>query len=244
MVEAFDCGFDFDVYSCRKNKGLLAAIKRTQTITIKLKNYFVWRADIEKFFDCVDHQILAAATRRRITDKKTIWLIEEIISSYRISQSTEREGESRLQTGGVGIPIGNLTSQILANVYLNELDRYVRHHLKPKAYLRYGDDFIIFESDLDKLKQVREDIIEFTANMLKLRINSKNDALFKARHGVNFLGVRIFPQSRKLSQRNIKRIDSRVCLNNLSSYWGLIKQHQPWQLKEFNWKITNMMNDE
>jgi len=80
--------------------------------------------------------------------------------------------------------------------------------------------------------------------MLKLRINPRNDIIFKSGHGINFLGVRIFPQGRKLSQRNIKRINSRVCLNNLSSYWGLIKQHQPRQLKEFNWKITNMINDE
>lgn len=107
LVKTFDRGFDFDVYSCRKNKGLLAAIERTQAITKKLKDHYVWRADIEKFFDCVDHQILAVATRRRITDKKTIWLIEEIVSSYRTASRFERERER-----GVNCRQGELAYQL------------------------------------------------------------------------------------------------------------------------------------
>ncbi|MCG2808772.1 MAG: hypothetical protein L6275_00285, partial [Candidatus Portnoybacteria bacterium] len=126
LYEIYDKTFIYDTWSCRKNKGLLGAIKRTQKFLSKYPTSFVWRADIRKFFDNVDQQTLFEILSLRIKDTKTIKILREVITSY--SLLTCR-----------GIPIGNLTSQIFANIYLNELDRFVKHTIKPRAYLRYGD---------------------------------------------------------------------------------------------------------
>lgn len=141
------------------------------------------------------------------------------------------------------MPIGNLTSQIFANIYLNELDRFVVHHLKPKHYLRYGDDFILIDADMGRLKSLRLKTIEFIADFLKLRLNSKNDKLIKASHCLRFLGVVIKTDGRSLSRRNCKRIRKRLSQKNASSYYGLIKKHAlPQFSREFDWWISELLD--
>ncbi len=136
------------------------------------------------------------------------------------------------------MPIGNLTSQIFANIYLNELDRFVKHKLKVKKYLRYGDDFILVEPDLQKLKETRLRTIDFLGQMLKLQLNPKNDRIIKAGHGLRFLGVVIYPKGRKLKKRNQNRIARRLNLKNAGSYYGLVTQHGNFKnKKEFQWAI-------
>ncbi|MBI5306435.1 RNA-directed DNA polymerase [Candidatus Wolfebacteria bacterium] len=143
------------------------------------------------------------------------------------------------------MPIGNLTSQIFANIYLNELDRFVKHTIKPQAYLRYGDDFISISENLEQLKQNRDKIIEFIKNELRLEINAKNDIIVKVRQGLKFLGVWIYPKGRKLNKRNWKRAQTLLNSRNLSSYNGLVKQHsKEKRIKEFNWIILEKLNNE
>ncbi|MBU0981820.1 RNA-directed DNA polymerase [Patescibacteria group bacterium] len=138
------------------------------------------------------------------------------------------------------MPIGNLTSQIFSNIYLNELDCFVKHKLKVKGYLRYGDDFLLFESSKIKLEKMRKETIDFLSNELKLSINPKNDQIVKVRHGLKFLGIEIWPSGRRLIMRNRKRIEERLNLRNISSYYGLIKQHEVHQMKKwFDWEILN-----
>ena len=137
-----------------------------------------------------------------------------------------------------------MTSQIFANIYLNELDRFVKHDLRIKKYLRYGDDFVIFEHDLDKLTEIRENIIGFINQILKLTINIKNDIVIKTKRGIKFLGVEIFPQGRRLKKRNTKRVAARLTLNNAPSYYGLVKNHSPKKLKELNYKILEKIKNE
>ncbi|MBD3330619.1 hypothetical protein GF354_03770 [Candidatus Peregrinibacteria bacterium] len=230
LTEIFDKTFIYDAWSCRKNKGLVAAIERTQLFTKKYADGFIWRADIKKFFDSVDHNVLVKILKFRITDKKTISLLMEIITSY-----STKEGK--------GMPIGNLTSQIFSNIYLKELDRYIKHILKCRAYVRYGDDFIVFDKNKEQLILIREKAVHFITDKLKLTMNPKNDFIIKAKQGLKFLGVIIYPGGRKLNKRNTNRINNRLNPVNIGSYWGIINNHtKENKIRELQWKLTDIIN--
>lgn len=136
------------------------------------------------------------------------------------------------------MPIGNLTSQIFANIYLNELDRFMKHKLQAKAYLRYGDDFIIVETDPEKLKFSRTKTIDFLKNELKLTVNPKSDKILKQTHGLKFLGIKFWFSGRTLNKRSLKRATERLNPSNISSYSGLIKKHcNKKHQKYFDWIV-------
>lgn len=118
------------------------------------------------------------------------------------------------------------------------------HQLKPLGYLRYGDDFIILSSDRNTLESWRLQVALFLKEFLTLTINPKNDIIVKAKHGLHFLGVDIFPKGRRLKQRNHARINERLNVANLGSYHGLIKAHANYKkVKEFQWKILNLLEN-
>lgn len=159
-------------------------------------------------------------------------------------KTRERERESKCVVRK-GMPIGNLTSQIFANIYLNEFDRFIKHKLKVKNYLRYGDDFIIIADNLEKLEKIRNAAIKFLDDNLRLEINKRHDIIIKAKQGLKFLGVVIFPKGRKLNRRNSTRIKENLKLKNISSYNGLVKKHsQIKKIKEFNWIILNYYDNQ
>lgn len=231
IVEIFDQIFIFDAWSCRKGKGLTGCINKTQKFIKKYPNGFVWRADIQKFFDSVDHNILYKRLEGKISDGKALSILRQIIDSFEIKS-------------GIGIPIGNLTSQIFSNIYLNELDRFVKHEMKCKAYLRYGDDFIIFHRDKKILLQIKDKTSDFIENTLNLKIHLKNNLIIKAEHGLKFLGVVMYPKGRELTKRNQTRIHSRVNFCNSGSYWGVMSQHtSPDKLKSFQWDLVAILLD-
>ena len=122
---------------------------------------------------------------------------------------------------------------------MNEFDRYVKHSLKVKYYLRYGDDFIFVSTDQDLLGKQKQLAIKFIQEKLKLEINTKSDIMVKARQGIHFLGVQIYPNGHRISKRNWKRLISRLNLENISSYRGLIEKHDCKKLKEFDWIAKN-----
>jgi len=139
------------------------------------------------------------------------------------------------------MPIGNLTSQIFANIYLNELDRFVKHDLGVKHYLRYGDDFILIDPDLEKLLEMRNQTIRFVGDVLRLQINSKHDKIIKVRAGLMFLGVVVYPGQRKLNRRNERGIERMLGHRNASSYFGLIAKHgNSKSAKRFSWLIYEL----
>lgn len=182
---------------------------------------------MQKFFDSVDQQVLLKILSFRIKDSTTLNLLKEIISSFKSAPTRK-----------IGMPIGNLTSQIFANIYLNELDRFVKHSLKVKAYLRYGDDFILLENNLEKLQFYRSETVSFLKNKLKLEINPKSDRVMKSHHGLKFLGIKFWPSGRTLTKRNLSRTKEKLTSVNISSYSGLIKQHgNKKQMKLFNWVV-------
>lgn len=229
LVDIFDKSFEFDAWSCRKEKGLIGAIDRAQQFIKKYKNGFVWRADIRKFFDNVNHEILFNLLKRKIQDEKALILLKEIIDSFEIKE-------------GVGMPIGNLTSQIFSNIYLNELDRFIKHEIKCKAYLRYGDDFIIFSRNKDELLRIKTQTTDFVENKLKLSLHPKNNLIVETKHGLKFLGVVLYTSGRRLSQRNQTRIKDRINLRNSGSYWGVVSTHdKARKIRNFQWALLNLI---
>ena len=137
------------------------------------------QCDVSKYFDSIDHQILFSLLRKKIADQKVLWLIKIIV-------------ESSNKESGSGIPIGNLTSQLFANVYLNELDQFVKHKLLIKHYIRYMDDFLILDFEKKKLHQIKSEIQELLRNKLKLGLHPKKANIFPADKGIDFLGYQTF----------------------------------------------------
>ena len=224
LIFIYNDGFYYDVWSCRPHKGLIGAIERVQKFVRESPRVFVWRTDITKFFNNVNRATLVNILKRKISDPKALWLLQEIIDNF--------------DRGSKGIPIGNLTSQIFANIYLNELDRFVVHTLKPKHYLRYGDDFLVFHANKDVLKSFREKIIAHLKDELDLVINPKHDIIVQAKEGLYFLGVEIYPSGRRLCKRNWLRVKNRLNLRNVGSYSGLVLRHEnEKKIKEFHWRV-------
>lgn len=228
LVAHYDSTFDFDLWSCRKGKGLHAAIARTAELIKKYPGCHIWKSDVRKFFDSVDQTVLRELILRRVKDKALTRVIDEIIFSF--NRETKR-----------GIPIGNLTSQIFANIYLNELDRLVRNRIKPVAYVRYGDDFLIFLKDSESVGNCREIVAEFLGSVLKLGINSKSSFVCKPGQMLKYLGV-LFKNNRiTLNSRNWKRINRRLSPRNLPSYCSLIAKYGDKTMKRiFRWKCYEL----
>jgi len=204
----FNKGFIFDSYACLEKKGTHKAIKRLEIFlksvsvsakrTLDERKIYCLQCDISKYFNSIDHQILFNLLKKKIADKKTLWLIKKILdSSY----------DKKL---GVGIPIGNLTSQLFANIYLNELDQFIKHKLHLRYYLRYMDDFLILGFGKKKLHGTKVQIREFLKNQLRLKLHPKKANIFPANKGINFLGYWSFGNYRLLRKTTIKRFIKRM----------------------------------
>lgn len=205
LVPIFDPGFLPDVWSCRKGKGLHGAVVRVEEFLRGNRSAHFWRGDIRHFFKHIDHAVLKQLIRARIKDPCVLVLIDEIIDSH-----------------APGIPIGNLTSQIFANIYLNAFDQWVLSGLRPRAYLRYGDDFLLLEAEHLKLLSHRTQAAQFLEKALKLPLHPRNSHIGKVRQGVKFLGLDLFPAGKRIQKQSWKRIDSRFESSNCSSYLGFI----------------------
>jgi retron-type reverse transcriptase len=187
----FERRFIFDSYGCRVGKGTHAGSARLVNFLRRAQR--VWgvvycmKADISKFFPSVDHEALKKIIRRTIRCNRTLHLIEEIIDSI---------------PGGKGIPIGNLTSQLFANVYLDELDHFIKEKLRVKFYIRYMDDFVILNEDKIRLHKWKSDIETFLKEELRLNFNAKT-SIFPISQGVDFLGYRTWPTHKLLRKRSV-----------------------------------------
>jgi RNA-directed DNA polymerase len=143
-----------------------------------------------------------------------------------------------------GIPIGNLTSQIFANIYLNEFDQFVRKDFKPQGYLRYGDDFIVIAPTREAINSIKHAATIFLLERLGLTLHGKNNVVVRARHGLHFLGMRIYPTGRTLNKRNLARIKNRLTMRNIPSYNGLVKKHMKLKhIKAFQWEIMEKLEN-
>ena len=182
-----------DSYACIDGKGVHAGSLRTMEYVSR--NAYCLKCDVSKFYPSVDHAVLLGIIRRKIKCPDTLWLIEDIVNSF---------------PGGKNVPIGNFTSQWMGNLYLNELDHYVKGTLKIRDYIRYCDDFLLFHDDKAVLRDAAALVKEFTGEKLKLRL-SKCD-LFPVSRGVDFLGYRHFRGYLLLRKRTAKRLAKRLKL--------------------------------
>jgi len=209
----WEARFIYNSYACRVGKGTHAALDRC---THFARGYrYVLQGDIVQFFPSVDHAILRGLLARRIACTATMRLIDHSIASgagihaadYRMQWFP---GDSLLAAARPrGLPIGNQTSQFWANVYLHELDRFVKQDLRCRAYLRYGDDFLLFAADKPTLHRWRREVEAFL-QMLRLVIHPGKTRVFPARCGISFLGLIVFPEHRRLQPDNGVRFQRRL----------------------------------
>jgi retron-type reverse transcriptase len=199
----FDKTFIYDSYANRIGKGTLNAIKRFEYFQRKVtanntREAYVLKADIKKYFENVDNNILLSILKLKILDEKLIRLIELILKNHK----TLHEGR--------GMPLGNLTSQFFANVYLNELDQYIKHELQIKYYIRYVDDFIIMVDDKKLLETYKDKINLFLQERLSIGLHPEKTKIYSMIEGVQFLGLRIFPNHKLLAKRNIRKCKNKI----------------------------------
>jgi retron-type reverse transcriptase len=202
----FDRAFIFDSYANRKGKGTHKAINKYQVFA--KKNNYVLKADIKKYFPSIDLEILKAEIRKKISCTDTLWLIDLIIdNSNKQEDAYEYFAEDNLFTPferRKGIPIGNLTSQFFANIYLNGLDHYIKEKLKCRYYIRYVDDFVVFDNDKNKLQEINRQIQDYLVRY-RLKVHQNKTKIFPVRIGICFLGHRVFKDFRLLKKENLKR---------------------------------------
>lgn len=214
----FNKHFIFDSYSSRIGKGTHKGSKRLYTLLRKTsrnwkKPIFALKCDIRKFFDSIDHQILFDLIKRKIEDEDLLWLVGKILKSFEKSPS-------------VGLPLGNVTSQLFANIYLNELDQFVKHKLKIKSYLRYADDFILIYKEKNLLLQNISEIEKFLETNLKLKLHPNKICIRKIKQGIDFVGYVILPNSVILRTKTKKRILRKIKLLNKNVKEGKIKKEK------------------
>lgn len=221
LYSIFDIHFIHDSYSCRKWRGTHRALKRFRqfaNIASKNNNKTLWilKCDIRKFFASIDHKILIEILDRTIEDQDVLLLLKNIIKSF----------DSGIN--GKGLPLGNLTSQLLVNVYMNEFDQFMKHEVKAKYYIRYADDFVIMSRYKNFLSELIPKISKFLDEKLKLSLHPNKVFIKTLASGVDFLGWVNFPDHRVLRTstkkrmfRNLKAKDGSE--ETVQSYLGLLK---------------------
>ncbi len=224
----FDSHFIHDSYSCRTGKGTHRAVNRLKKFLAQASQndkrlVYALKCDVKKFFDSIDQNILLEPICRYIHDERTFQLIQQIIGSFE-------------KTPGVGLPLGNVTSQLFANIYLNELDQFVKHQLKIKHYLRYCDDFIILGHNPYALEEKAKQIDNFLQERLKLYLHPNKIIIRKYRQGIDFLGYVILPHHRvlrtKTKLRILKKVNEGVNEYSLQSYFGILSHCAGHDIKQ------------
>ena len=229
----FDRTFIADSFSCRLRKGTHRAINRFRAFAYKVsqnhtRTCFVLKCDIRKFFANIDHNNLFSILAVYIPDVDTLWLIKNIVGSFSSGKA------------GVGLPLGNLTSQLLVNIYMNEFDQFVKHKLKVKYYIRYADDFVIFSDDKNKLEEILRYIAVFLREKLSLELHQDKVFIKTIASGVDFLGWVHFHDHRVLRTSTKWRMFRRLAENPkeeiVASYLGLLKYGNTYKL----WAQTSL----
>ncbi len=214
----FDKKFVVDSYSCRKWKGTHRALKRFRSFVYKVsrnntKTLWVLKCDIKKFFASIDQETLFEILDKHIEDKDIIWLVRQVVKSFNTSP-------------GRGLPLGNLTSQLLVNVYMNEFDQYMKNELRVKYYIRYADDFVILYENKGYLSQLLGKIEEFLDVRLRLTLHPDKISIRTINSGVDFLGWVHFFDHRVLrtttKNRMFKKLKDNPKEEVIVSYQGLL----------------------
>lgn len=220
----FEIRFIHDSYSCRVGKGTHAAVDRLRTFLRQASRnntraVYALKCDVRKFFASVNHDTLLSLLARQIDDPKTMELLENIIGSFSVSD---------LQ----GIPLGNLTSQLFANIYLHELDRYAKISLREKRYLRYCDDFIVLSESRERLSGVTKSLDDFLNETLSLQLHPKKVFIRAWAQGIDFLGYVVFPHATVVRINTSERMLRRANEDNINSYLGVCSHADAFELEQ------------
>lgn len=241
LVEIYDKKFIFHSLSSRKDKGIHAGITHLRRMIQKVgqsgkRCCFALKMDIRRFFDTVDHDILKSLIRKNIQDEHVLNLVDGIIDSFHVNEPRK------------GIPLGNVTSQLFANIYLHVLDDFIKQKLKLKYYQRYCDDFIILSHDEQFLHSLIFPIQSFLAEQLQLELHPKKLILRKLQHGIDFIGYVFFEKysllrtrtkhrmKKRLEQAYIKylkgELDETSMDQRLQSYLGILSHADQYDLSQ------------
>ena len=240
LYPIFDKHFIHDSYSCRHKKGTHAGVLRLERYIKQVSaNYtrpaYALKCDVRKFFDNINHDILFELIKRKVKDEDILVIIKKILESFQT-------------TPGCGLPLGNVTSQLFANIYLNELDQFVKHTLKAKYYLRYCDDFIILDQNRGWLVEMIPKLDLFLEDSLQLKLHPKKIVLRKVSQGVAFLGYVVMPyhivlrtKTKNRVVKKVKRLHREVLLGQttqehfdaaLQSYFGMLEHCHGKKIKQ------------
>lgn len=261
IVPLIDRTFISDTYANRVGYGTHRALK--QFTQFARSHRYILQCDIRKYFPNLDHILLKGMLRQKIKCRDTLWLIDRIIDGSN-PQGEDAEyfpGDDLLTPveRRKGLPIGNLTSQFFANVYLNGFDHFVKEQLKAKQYLRYVDDFALFSDDRVFLEEAYSAIEEYLTT-LRLKLHPVKSQLFETRQGANFVGFRIlpigeaFPKEIRIRVRSSNLIRARRRLRQLQFDYSrgtlplsdLIQRLQSWEahlLHGDTWKLRRCIFD-
>lgn len=207
----FEARFIADSFACRKGKGTLAALERCRALARRYRDGYVLKSDVSKYFYSVDHALLRRILERAIADERVLALCAHILASSEDARFRAYFPDDELFAleRPTGIPIGNLTSQLFSNIYLAELDRFIKQTLRHKAYLRYMDDFLLFGPDKRALWEELARVEDFLAERLRLRLHPRKRTVSPVRCGVDWVGYMVFPDRVRLRRRNIFRFRAR-----------------------------------
>ena len=240
LYKIFDPHFIHDSYSCRVEKGTHKGVLRLEEFVRKVSDNhndlaFALKCDVKKFFDSISHDILIEIIKRKVGDEEAFWLIAKIINSFE-------------KKPGIGLPLGNVTSQLFANIYLNEFDQFAKHNLKIKYYVRYCDDFIVLSEDRNYLTNLIPIFTDFILKELILDLHPNKISIRKLRQGIDFLGYVAIPHFKVLRTSTKRRILKRMAFlkkelksGNVSkekfeqitnSYLGILKHCHGEKIKE------------
>lgn len=214
--------FIYDSYATRPLKGSHLAVERAQQFL--RGNQWFFKTDVTKYFDSIDHSRLYSILCKTLKDRRLLQVLEKIIGNGGV--------------GGRGLPIGNLTSQFLANVYLHPFDLFLKQEMGCRHYIRYMDDFVVFDQDKCHLKELKQAAIYFLDRELGLALNPSATFFNHRNNGLTFLGKRIFPSAVRLHPHNGRRITQRLrqkekrwkdgalaeeaFIQSANSYWALL----------------------
>ena len=258
IIEApIDRRFIFDSYACRQNKGVHAAVNRYQQWS---KHYpYVLKMDIEQYFPSIDHEILKAKLRRTLKDRYVLALLDRIIDT-----APEASGRADFYTfpgddlfthteRTTGLPIGNLTSQFFANLYLDAVDHFIKKQLGVRAYLRYVDDLVVLGRDKGLLHEIRERIRDRLVDE-RLRLHPRKAHIYHTARGIDLFGYQVFPDKRRLRNdnghafyrrlRKMAQLYSEGILDweDSSTRKKLDRPHHPWRNRRFAQNPVRLYN--
>lgn len=216
-----DMKFIYDSYSCRIGKGTHRAVNRFREFARivsqnNTRTCWVLKCDVRKFFASIDHCILKKILHKHIADTDTLWLLGQVIESFHTNGAS-----------GKGLPLGNLTSQLLVNIYMNEFDQFVKHKLKVRYSIRYADDFVLLSQDKVELERLLAQMKHFLHARLKLNMHPDKVFIKTFASGVDFLGWVHFADYRVLRMVTKKRMMRNLARPGITpettqSYLGLL----------------------